>query len=80
MTDTTENPAPLAATNNITIDSEKVVHAAERTTRHGLAHLEDEFIAEWNKLATYSETEAKTLLAWLAAKLHPTAATPSTSV
>jgi hypothetical protein len=71
MTDTTTNPAPapLAASPAITIDAANVVHDAERTTRHGLAHLEDEFVAEWQKLETHTEIEAKKLLAWLASKL-----------
>ncbi|OWK42217.1 hypothetical protein [Fimbriiglobus ruber] len=71
MTDTPENPtpAPLAASPGIEIDAANVVHDAERTSRHGLAHLEDEFLAEWHRMATYSETEAKALLAWLASKL-----------
>ena len=66
MTDTTEDPAPLAA---IAIDSANVLHDAERSARHGLSHLEDEFLAECKKMATYSEAEAKKLLAWLASKL-----------
>ena len=69
MTDTTENPAPLAAPHDLAIDSANVVHDAERASRHGLSHLEDEFVAEWHKLVTYGETEAKKLLAWIASKL-----------
>ena len=53
----------------IAIDPTAVLHDAERDTRHGLAHLEGEFLAEWRKLATFSETEAKKLLAWIAGKL-----------
>jgi hypothetical protein len=65
MTDT-DNPAPSPA---ITIDAANVIHDAERDSRHGLSHLEDEFLAYWDKMATFSATEAKKLLAWLASKL-----------
>ena len=69
MTDTTEDPAPSAASHDIAIDSANVVHDAERASRHGLSHLEDEFVAEWHKMVTYSETEGKKLLAWIASKI-----------
>lgn len=46
-----------------------VAHDAERDARHGLSHLEDEFLAEWDKLFTGMHGTAKKLLAWVAGKL-----------
>lgn len=45
------------------------VEAAPAAEPHALSRLEDGFLAEWRKLATYSETEAKKLLAWIASEL-----------
>jgi hypothetical protein len=71
MTDTTDNstPAPLAAPHDLAIDTANVVHDGERATRHGLSHLEDEFLAEWDKLFTGMHDSAKRLLAFVASKL-----------
>lgn len=71
MTDTIDNPAsaPLAAARDITIDSAHVIHDAERSTRHGLSHIEDEFLAEWDKLFTGMHDSAKRLLAFVASKI-----------
>jgi hypothetical protein len=63
-------PAPaLTVSSAVTTDATAVAHDAERDTHHGLSHLEVEFVAEWNKAASYSETQAKKLLAWVASKL-----------
>jgi hypothetical protein len=67
MTDTTTPPP--AAPHDITIDSANVIHDGERAARHGLSHLEDEFVAEFGKLTAYTEAEARKLLAWVASKL-----------
>jgi len=69
MSDETSSPPAATTEPSIVIDSENVVHDAERTSRHGLSHLEGDFVAEFKKLAAYTDTEAKALLAWVAAKL-----------
>ena len=76
---TAENAAPLPAStvevpsdsaeSKITVDAENVLHDGEREARHGLSHLEEEFVAEFKKLVAYTEAEAKALLAWLSSKL-----------
>lgn len=67
MTDASETTTQPSA--GVTIDAAKVVHDAERDARHGLSHLEDEFLAEWDKLFTGMHASARQLLAWLASKL-----------
>lgn len=67
-----EVPTPNGS-NDIKIDSERVLHDAERSARHALSHLEEDFLKEWRRMATFSETEAKKLLAWLASKIEPSA-------
>ncbi len=50
-------------------DSAAVVHDAERNSRHGLSHLEDEFIAEVQKIEGDIVAKLKAGLAWLDSKL-----------
>ena len=44
-------------------------HDAERDVRHGLSHLEDEFLKKLGELGSFSRAEGKALLAWVAGKL-----------
>ena len=64
----TPTATPATAESKIAADSESVLHDGEREARHGLSHLEDEFVAEFKKFVVYTEAEAKKLLAWIASK------------
>ena len=61
---------------NVIDGAGNVVHDAERDTRHGLSHLEDDFVAKAHVLYEDAKTAVefpvvkfKELLAWLAGKL-----------
>lgn len=73
-----DNPSPDIKIDaaNVVEGTGNVIHDAERTTRHALSHLEDDFVAKAHLLfedakagAVYSVAKAKELLAWLAGRL-----------
>jgi hypothetical protein len=67
---TINTPGDLAVhADNVKIDAENILHDGERSTRHKLAHLEEEFFVELNKFATYTKEEADKLLAWLSSRI-----------
>jgi hypothetical protein len=57
------------ADGDIQIDAPNVIHNAERSARHKLSHLEDEFLEEWNKLFTGMHDTAKRLLEFVAKRI-----------